>query len=178
MREMKLTLALLLTIPLSAVADVADAAANGFTIKFSWDIKAAPADLYQRLVTISDWWQSDHTYSGNAKNLSIDLKPGGCFCEKTPKGGVQHMVVVRYDTGKTLVMQGGLGPLQSAAAAANMTVEIAPAEGGSKLNFMYAVTGYAPGGLTRWAPTIDSVLKMQLTRLKSIAETGKADTKP
>jgi uncharacterized protein YndB with AHSA1/START domain len=172
---MRFCLALLLLAPFGAYADVADSAANGFTLKFSWTVNAAPSDLFSRLVAISDWWQSDHTYSGNAKNLSIDLKPGGCFCEKLPNGGVQHMVVVRYDAGKTLVMQGGLGPLQSAAAAASMTFQITPASGGSKLDVTYAVTGYSSGGLAAWAPGVDSVLKVQLTRLKSLAETGKPD---
>ena len=170
---MRFCLALLLAV--CAQADVADSASNGFTLKFSWTVKAAPADLFKRLVAISDWWQSDHTYSGDAKNLSIDLKPGGCFCEKLPNGGVQHMVVVRYDTGKTLVMQGGLGPLQSAAVAANMTFQVAPSPGGSKLDVTYAVTGYASGGLAAWAPGIDSVLKVQLVRLKNLAETGRVD---
>ena len=175
---MKALAILLFLLPAAAQADVADSAASGFTLKFSWTIKAAPADLYRQVTAVGQWWESAHTYSGDARNLSIDVKPGGCFCEKLPNGGVQHMTVVRYEAGKTLVMNGGLGPLQSAGAAAAMTFAIAAAEGGSKLDVTYAVTGYLPGGMAALAPIVDAVLKTQLTRLKALAETGKAEAKP
>ena len=103
--------------PVGLVADVADSAANGFTVKATVTIQAAPAVVYQKLVrNVGDWWDPGHTFSGDARNLMIDAKPMGCFCEKLPnEGGVRHLEVVFAAPGKTLVMTGGLGPLQSLA---------------------------------------------------------------
>lgn len=41
----------------------------------------------------------------------VDARPGGCFCEKMPNGGVRHMTVTHVMAPGTLVLNGGLGPL-------------------------------------------------------------------
>jgi hypothetical protein len=76
---------------------------------------------------VGRWWDREHTYSGDAKNLSIDPRPGGCFCEALPPhgGGVQHAMVVLAIPGKTLRMVGGLGPLQESGLAGALTFEFA-----------------------------------------------------
>ena len=165
---------LLAAIPLRAA--VADSAANGFTVKLELNIQAPPQDVYYRVVRVGDWWNSMHTFSGDAHNLSIEDKAMGCFCEKLPSGGsVRHMVVVYADPGKKLVLSGALGPLQSIAATGSMTIQLAPAGGATKLTVVYAVTGYLAAGMNTWAAPVDSVLTEQFTRLKSLIETGKAD---
>jgi uncharacterized protein YndB with AHSA1/START domain len=166
--------AILLTFsPHRAAADVADSSANGFTLQTTFAIQAAPAEVYRRLIQIGDWWDSAHTWSGNAHNLSIEEKPMGCFCEKlAPQGGVRHMEVVFVAPGKTLVMTGGLGPLQSIAATGSMSIQLSPAEGGTKLALTYAVAGYLKAGMNTWAAGVDSVLKDQFTRLKNLVEHG------
>ena len=74
--------------PLCATPEVLDSAGNGFTVKVAFTVKAAPADVYNKLVhDIGEWWNPEHTFSGSAHNLSIDDKPMGCFCEKLPGGG-------------------------------------------------------------------------------------------
>jgi uncharacterized protein YndB with AHSA1/START domain len=157
-----------------------DSAAGGFTVKSTVAIQAAPDAVYRALVhDVGQWWDAAHTFSGDSHNLSIEEKAMGCFCEKLPnQGGVRHMEVVRFVTGKTLVMTGALGPLQSMAVAANMTIQISAAEGGSKLEATYAVTGYAPGGLNALAGAVDGVLNGQFTRLKSFIEGGDQAPKP
>ena len=97
----------------------------------------------------------------------------GCFCEKLPNSGVvRHMEVISLMPGKSIVFAGALGPLQSIAAAGSMKFQLTAAEGGTKLEFTYAVTGYLPEGLNSWAAPADSVLKGQLTRLKNYIEHG------
>ncbi len=78
-----------------AAADVADASANGFTVKLTLNVRASPDDVYRKLVrNIGDWWDPSHTFSGNSHNLTIEERPAGCFCEKLPDGGgVRHMEV-------------------------------------------------------------------------------------
>src|SRR4051794_23077400 len=91
-----LILAALISAP--ARADVVDATDAGFAIKVAVDVDAAPAAVFRALTTqVGRWWSADHTFSGSSSNLTIDPQPGGCFCEKLPGGGVQHMVVTHVD---------------------------------------------------------------------------------
>src|SRR5690349_9741493 len=87
--------ALALILP-AARPDVLDSSANGFTVRITLNIKATPDDVYRRLTqNVGDWWNAQHTFSGNAHNLSIDAKAMGCFCEKLPnQGSVRHLEVV------------------------------------------------------------------------------------
>jgi uncharacterized protein YndB with AHSA1/START domain len=155
-------------------AEVTDSAADGFTVRISVTIHAAPADVYKRLVgEIGNWWSPGHTFSGDAHNLSIDERPMGCFCEKLPnQGAVRHMEVIFYQPGKTLRMSGALGPMQALAASAVATFGLSAEDGGTKLTLTYAVGGYSPQGLNKIAPIVDTVLTEQITRLKNYIETG------
>lgn len=166
-------------LPAGAAAAVADSSSNGFTVKIAVTIQAAPDDVYRRLVhNVGDWWSSAHTFSGDAHNLSIDDKAMGCFCEKLPNGGsVRHLDVVHAAPGKTLVLSGGLGPLQSIAATGSMSFQLAAAPGGTKLEFTYAVLGYVPAGMNTWAGPVDTVLVEQISRLKNYLEKGNAAAK-
>ena len=165
---------ILMLSPSLARTEVADSSANGFTLKSTIAISAAPDEVYRLLVhNVGDWWDSAHTYSGDAHNLSIEEKPMGCFCEKLAnRGGVRHMEVVHFAPGKTLAMTGALGPLQNIAAAGNMRIDLSAAPGGTKLDLTYAVIGYTPKGMNTWAAPVDSVLAAQFVRLKAYAEGG------
>jgi hypothetical protein len=74
--------------------------------------------------------------------------------------------------GKVLGMTGALGPLQSIAATGNMEIRLSPAEGGTRLELVYNVTGYLPAGMNTWAVPVDAVLTEQVTRLKNYVERG------
>ena len=157
----------------TAAAEVADSSPNGFTLKRTITVSVEPAKAYGSLVDVASWWDPAHTYSGDAKNLSIDARPGGCFCERLPGGGVQHMTVVFASPGKTLRLRGGLGPLQSLGVSGSMTFELHAAEKGTKVDFTYAVGGHKPDGFADLAPIVDSVLGGQLDRFKKVADGGK-----
>jgi uncharacterized protein YndB with AHSA1/START domain len=159
----------------SAMAEVADASANGFTVKLTLNIQASPDDVYRKLVrNVGDWWDKSHTFSGDSHNLSIEERPGGCFCEKLPDGGgVRHLEVAYFAPGKVLVLLGALGPLQSLAATGSMTITLTAANGGTKLAVSYAVAGYLPAGMNTWAAPVDSVLQLQFGALKKYAEQSK-----
>lgn len=159
-----------------ANAEVLDSAAGGFTVKTTLNIKAAPDDVYRKLVhDIGDWWDPMHTFSGDAHNLRIEDRPGGCFCEKLPNGGFsRHLEVITIAPGKQIVLAGAIGPMQTVAATGSMQIQFTPADGGTRLEITYAVTGYLPKGMNTWAPPVDMVLAQQFTRLKSYVETGHA----
>ncbi|HLN01826.1 MAG TPA: hypothetical protein VK335_21230 [Bryobacteraceae bacterium] len=158
----------------SARAAVADSSAAGFTVKITLNIQATPDDVYRRLVhNVGDWWNPAHTFSGDARALTIDSRAPGCFCERLPNlGTARHMEVVMAAPGEKLVMLGALGPLQPLAVTGAMSVDLSPDAGGTKLVATYAVGGYFPAGLNTWAAPVDSVLTEQLTRLKNYVEHG------
>jgi len=160
-------------------AEVVDSSSTGFTVKLTFAVQVAPAEVYRKLVrNIGEWWNPEHTFSGVSRNLSIDDKPMGCFCEKLPnQGGVRHMEVLMAAPAKTLVMSGALGPMQPLAAVGTMTVQLSPADGGSKLEVTYTVSGYLPRGMNTWATPVDGMLKEQFTRLKNYMEQGSAAPK-
>jgi hypothetical protein len=156
----------------SVTAEVKDSSAIGFTIQDTVIIAAGPNDVYHALVVdIGYWWDSAHTFSGKASNLSIDDRAGGCFCEKLEDGGsVRHLEVVFADPGKTLRMIGSLGPLQAIAVTGCMTWSLSKTDRGTNVKVTYSVGGYRPGGLQKMAPLVDKVMFEQLKRLKDYIE--------
>jgi uncharacterized protein YndB with AHSA1/START domain len=160
----------------SARAEVVAAAANGFEISNTAVIKAPADKVYAMLLQVGQWWSPKHTWSGAAANLSIDARPGGCFCEKLADGGgVQHMTVNFVMPGKVLRMSGALGPLQPEGLAGSLTWVLKPVDGGTELIQTYKVGGYATRPLLEWAPDVNGVLAEQLARLRKLVETGKPD---
>ncbi|HKD21169.1 MAG TPA: SRPBCC domain-containing protein [Rhizomicrobium sp.] len=166
-----------------ARAEVADAGANGFTLRGTAHMAASPDKVYGSLITPQRWWSSQHTFSGDAANMSLDAKAGGCWCETLPNGGsVLHMTVVYAAPGKGLRLRGGLGPFQSMAADGAMVWTLAPKDGGTDVTLSYAVAGYAKDGFDKIAHGASGVLDEQMSRLKSYVETGSVpsqqETKP
>lgn len=166
--------AVILMCPGLALAEVADSSSNGFTVKTSITVQASADEVYRRLVhNVGEWWSPRHTFSGDSRNLSIEEKPMGCFCETLPgQGAVRHMEVLRFVQGKTLVLSGTLGPLQPLAATGTMTIQFSPGDMGSKMEITYSVAGYLPAGMDTWAAPVDTVVTEQFTRLKNYVEHG------
>jgi len=70
--------------------------------------------------------------------------------------------------GKSLRLQGGLGPLQEMAVNGTMTFNMSAAENGTtRLTYRYIVGGYVPGGLEFIAGPVDQVQLRQLQRLQA-----------
>lgn len=164
-----------------AEADVVDASAGSFEVQHSVEIAAAPDEVWEALAErVGEWWESDHTFFGDAAALSIEARPGGCFCERAPAGSVQHMAVVYVEPGVRLRLVGGLGPLQEFPVSGSMTWSLVPAEDGTgtTLDLTYRVAGHIDGGLQQWAEPVDFVLGTQIQRLERLIETGSADPAP
>ena len=156
-----------------ARADVVERAAHGFTVRTVIAIDA-PADRVFDALTreVGAWWDKEHTYSGDAANLSLSATPGGCFCEVLPQGGgVQHARVIHVIPGRLLRLSGALGPLQEAAVTGTWTWQFAAGQqGGTTATVTYTVAGYSPGGLEALAGPVDLVVGAQVRRLKAFVE--------
>jgi uncharacterized protein YndB with AHSA1/START domain len=167
------TLAAALALAGAARAEVVDAQANGFEVKETADIAAPAAKVWDALGHIGAWWNSQHSFSGDAKNLAIELKSGGCWCETLKGGGgVSHMTVIYVLPGQEVRLSGALGPLQSMGLAGHLTWTLTQKDGRTAFTQTYGVGGYARGGAGQLAAPVDSVLGEQLGRLKRYVETG------
>lgn len=155
-------------------AEVVDQSPAGFTSRSSRDIAASPQEVWTVLTTgVSDWWSSDHTFSGAAANLFLEPRAGGRFGEQLPDGGtVTHLDVVYADPARVLRMRGSLGPLQPLAVVGVLTVELQPHGTGTTLTATYTVGGYAPAGLAGLAGPVDGVIAAQFDRLRTFVESS------
>jgi uncharacterized protein YndB with AHSA1/START domain len=165
-------LALCATTALRTAAEVVSAASNGFELRETAHTSAPPDKVYAALLQPAHWWNSEHTFSGNAANLVLDARAGGCWCETLPGGGsVEHLRVVYVAPGKTLRLRGPLGPFQGMAVDGVMTWSVkSAAGGGSDISFTYALGGYAKDGLEGLSKAADQVLGEQVERLKKLVD--------
>jgi len=148
---------------------------TGFLVKLETNIHAPVAKVYEALVAqIGSWWNPEHTYSHDAKNLSIDPRPGGCFCEKLPNGGgVEHLRVVYIVPRETVRFSGALGPLQASGVAGSMTWKLINDADNTRIQLSYSVGGFIDVGFEKIAPAVEAMLREQVDRLKMFTETGK-----
>jgi uncharacterized protein YndB with AHSA1/START domain len=163
---------LLLVQLFSARAEVTESTPNGFALQRTVHIAATPDRVYAALIQPAKWWNSDHTFSGSAANLSLDARAGGCFCEIWSGGSVQHEVVVDAVPAKTLRMRGALGPFQGQGVDGALTFTIKPAADGADLTMENVIGGFMKGGIGKWPALADSMLAEQMIRLKRYLETG------
>lgn len=159
--------ALLASVP--ALAEVVEKSPGGFSVRTSFVVPGTPEAAYQAVVRLPEWWEKDHTYSGDSKNLSLAPVPGGCWCEALPGGGVQHGTVALAWPGRTLRVIGGLGPLQALGVSGAMTWQFEKAAEGTTVTFTYVVGGHAAGGLEALAPLVDGVLMAQMKAFQAYA---------
>ena len=164
------TIGLLALCSAPAAADVVSASPNGFEVRHTVNLVVKPEVAFQAFGNVSAWWNPEHTYSGSSAILSLALTPGGCFCERFPKGGgVEHMRVTFVDPGTHIVLTGALGPLLYEATAGVLDVQVKSTAGGSQLIFDYRAAGFYKGGADKLAPIVDQVLADQLKRYRAYA---------
>ena len=178
MRRCSLGTLILVMLSGTAAQSAPQVAPNGFLVKFEVTVNAPATKVYDALVgQIGSWWDSEHTYSGDAKNLSIDARPGGCFCEKLPNGGgIEHARVIYVAPREILRLSGALGPLQPSGVAGTLTWKLTSGTDNTRVQLSYSVGGFIDGGFEKIAPLVENVLRQQLDRLKQFAETGKPTT--
>jgi len=153
-------------------AEVVEATAGGFTVSHTVNTNVSPVDSWNLMVNhVDEWWNPEHTWSGNAKNLYIRAEAGGCFCERLPQdkqggnGSVEHLRIIYLNPNHEIRFDGALGPLQSLAVQGRMIWKIDATGTGSAITFTYKVHGWLEGGFTGIAPSVDGVIKQQLERL-------------
>ena len=153
-----------------AHAAVIAAGDHGFEVQHSVNLVVPQAQAFTAFGQIGQWWNNEHTYSGDGKRMSLQLRPGGCFCEPLDGGGgIEHMRVTYVQPGERVVLTGSLGPLLYEATAAVMDVKVERIAGGSRVTMNYRAAGFAKGGAAALAPLVDQVLGDQLKRYRTYA---------
>lgn len=161
-----------------ARAEVANAAASGFTIQAESVVAAPPEQAWRALLRIQRWWSSEHTYSGDAARLRLEPRAGGCWCERWDGQSVEHarvVLVMERESVRTLRAIGGLGPLQELGAAGVLTFTVSPDRRGAKLTMTYRVSGDPGADFSQMAAPVDGVLIEQFARLTRYIEAGSPD---
>jgi len=158
----------------TASSEATNVTERGFVSTHVLVIAASRHRVFRALTNeVARWWDSEHSYSGQSRNFSIDTGRGGCFCERLGAGYVRHMTVVFIDRDKTLRMVGALGPLQQFAVDGSMTFTLSDTDDGkTRLAYRYVVGGFVPDGLDKFAQPVDTVQLGQLQRLQRFVETG------
>lgn len=169
-----IALAAFLAIPSIAEAKVLAQGATGFVVEHKVELKTDAKAAYDAFIKVGSWWSSSHSFSGDAKNLTIDTKLGGCWCEALPNGGfVKHMDVVHAAPGSMLVFSGGLGPLQFMGVAGSMVVTFKNAKGVTTVTMRYDVGGRDDKDFEDISKGVDGVIAEQFARYAKFADTGK-----
>lgn len=161
-----------------AQADVISAGPNGFEVQEVVNLVVPQPSAYTAFGQVGQWWNKEHTYSGDAARMSLQLRPGGCFCEPLEDGGgIEHMRVTYLKPGEQIVMTGSLGPLLYLATAGVMDVKFERIAGGTRVTMNYRAAGFAKGEGDKMAPLVDQVLAEQMKRFRTYAaKAPKPDT--
>lgn len=151
----------------SAAAEVVEASKTHYVLRHEAGSALSADALWERLVDPASWWHPEHTYSGDAANLALELKPGGLWSETWDGGAVSHGTVVLVVDGRTLQLNAPFGPLLAAGAHTIWTITITPHEGGSTVVFDEVSSGPPSAGLDELAAAVDYVKSEAIARLTS-----------
>jgi hypothetical protein len=154
-----------------AAAEVLSVGSSGFEVKQTVHVAAASDKAYAALLQPARWWNSDRTFSGNAANLVLEARAGGCWCETLPDGGsVEHLRVVYVVPGKSLRLRGALGPFQGMGADGALTWVLKSGTSGTDISVSYTLGGYAKDGFEALSKAADHVLGEQIERLRKLID--------
>lgn len=160
----------LVAAPVSASAEVVERSADHFVLSYDVALEASPEDFIDALQHIGEWWNPSHTYSGDARNLNLELDVGTCFCEAMPDGSVfEHGGVYEYDPGTGVLIHAALGPLRGKADVYDWSIGWTGANRGTELVMTYVIRGE---GLGAMADGVDAVMGDQFRRMVRFIEYG------
>ena len=156
-----------------ASAEVVATSENGFVTQDSAAVAASPRQVWLALIKPGLWWNDDHSWSGDAANMTLVPSAGGCFCEAIPgdgdiplDGSAQHAVVVQAVPDKALRLRGGLGPLQAVPATGVLTITLTEVPGGTRVDWEYNVGGPMNFPVETISRAVDGVMSQQLAGLR------------
>ena len=159
-----------------ATAEVVSTSGDGFVTRATAEVAAEPLAVWLALIKPAEWWNSEHTWSGDAANMILTPQAGGCLCETIPgddseegfamDGSAHHATVVQAFPLRVLRLRGGLGPLQGEPATGILTVTLKEIDGGTRILWEYNVGGPMRYEIAGIAGAVDDVMSQQLAGLR------------
>lgn len=149
------TLALAVVTASPAAAEIVSRSENAFTLRFEGHSRLEPAHVGAVFSDVAHWWDPAHTYTGDAANLSLDLEPGGCWCEAMPDGSLFEHGRVRSVWWSEVRIDAPFGPLREMATRAELVVTYAWVDGVGVANWTFIVEGPGVGAM---AEPVDGVM--------------------
>ncbi|RBP48770.1 hypothetical protein [Arenicella xantha] len=146
-------------------AKVVSSTPSHYVLQHQAQSTLSPDQLWLRLSQPSQWWHPDHTYSGDASNLSLDLEAGGLWREDWNGHSVLHGMVVNFQAPELLRLEAPFGPLQGMAVKTIWTITIKPHHNGSLVIFDEISNGSDASGLDELAKAVDYVKGEAISRL-------------
>ena len=70
----------------AARADIIQSPPGLTEISFQLHVATNAAGAYAAVTHPEKWWNGEHSYSGDAANMTLEAVAGGCWCEKLPAG--------------------------------------------------------------------------------------------
>ena len=158
-------------------AEVVSTTSDGFVTRETATVAASPLETWLALIKPGDWWNDQHTWSGDAANLTLTPQAGGCFCETIPgddgsdgyamDGSAQHAMIVQSFPLRVLRLRGGLGPLQGEPATGILTITLKEVDGGTRVLWEYNVGGPMRFEIAQISKSVDAVMTEQLRGLQA-----------
>lgn len=178
--------ALAVGMPVSpAAAEVVSTTDDGFVTRATAEVAAEPLAVWLALTKPGEWWNSEHTWSGDAANMTLTPQAGGCLCEKLPgddgeegfamDGSAHHATVVQAFPLRVLRLRGGLGPLQGEPATGILTITLKEIDGGTRVLWEYNVGGPMRYEIEQISGAVDAVMTQQLMGLRDHLGALKSD---
>lgn len=153
----------------AAHADVKASSPDGIIIQVKAEVALDRDDAWARLLDVSSWWKSSHTYSGSSDNLKIDAVAGGCWCELWSGGEVEHGRVMAVMPKEMIRFDAPLGPLQEMGVSTALTFTLAAGSAPNRtaITVDFKVSGSSLSGLDKFAKVIDGVITEQVANYAS-----------
>lgn len=174
MRPFRASAVLLLLASTAGQTAVKQSSPEGFIVEHRLRIAATPAQAWATLAKPARWWPKEHTWSGEAANLSLDLTLGGCFCERWKDGGAEHGRVIMLKRNELVRLNAALGPLQDMAVSGVLSVALVANDEGSEAIVTYRVSGTPAHALDKLAPVVDQVIGQQFGGWAALDAAGEA----
>jgi uncharacterized protein YndB with AHSA1/START domain len=149
----------------SARAEIVESSDAHYVLRHEGTSPLAPEALWARFVEPASWWHPDHTYSGDAGNLSLAPRAGGLWLEQWEGGSVIHGSVLYVENGKSMRLYAPFGPLQGLGVYTVWTITVSPEGSGSKVVFDEISSGPPSADLGEVAKAVDYVKTEAMTRL-------------
>jgi opacity protein-like surface antigen len=167
MKTLLLQALMLASLAAPAQAEVKSSGPGHFEVESRDVVEAAPAEAYAMLGRISEWWNADHSYSGDASNLPRSPGGGLLLRDASAGGRIDRTYARRLRAARRCAsLAGRAGAIAGGGGDGNAQLDFQSGRGRTEIVQNYAVAGHVRTGMEKLAVPVDRVMAEQLARLR------------